>query len=394
MKSINLFIKVNLILLFNILSGNNLFSSETGPAKITQPNRLAIGGYGQIDASKSFGRNEMNNAVLDIHRLIVIMNYKFNQKLRLFTEIELEHVSEVYVEQAYLNYRFSNLLNIRGGLILVPMGIINEYHEPNTFNGVLRPLTDKIIIPSTWREIGVGITGLITSASINYQLFLVNGFNSYTGAGTLNGTNGFRKARQKGAESIMTSPNFAGKVSYFGVPQLKLNISAFIGKTESELFNNLNKANTELVARADSSIVGIQMFTGSMQYKLKNLYVRGQYSFVNISNSYNYNAFTGNDLGSAMTGYYAELGYNLLKLKTKDDSELIPFIRFTQINTHKKVERNTLRNKAYKVSQITMGIGYKITPLAMIKTDIQFVKNGNDANYANYTVNVGLGFSF
>ncbi|MBK6964386.1 MAG: hypothetical protein IPH20_10735 [Bacteroidales bacterium] len=77
------------------------------------------------------------------------------------------------------------------------MGIVNEYHEPTTFNGVERPMVDNKISPTTWREIGFGLSGNIIEASIKYQAYVVNGFNGYNGAGTLNGKNGLRNGRQK-----------------------------------------------------------------------------------------------------------------------------------------------------------------------------------------------------
>ena len=108
------------------------------------------------------------------------------------TEIEVEHVKEVYVEQAFLNYRVNDWLNIRGGLMLIPMGIVNELHEPPTFNGVERPALDYYIVPTTWREIGLGFNGRIDAAKLKYQLYLVNGFISYDGGARLNGNKALR----------------------------------------------------------------------------------------------------------------------------------------------------------------------------------------------------------
>jgi len=92
-----------------------------------------------------------------VHRLVIFIGHKFNDKLSFFSEIELEHVKEIYVEQAFLEYKLTSWMNLRGGLVLIPMGIVNEYHEPPTFNGVERPNLDKYIVPTTWREIGLGL---------------------------------------------------------------------------------------------------------------------------------------------------------------------------------------------------------------------------------------------
>ena len=116
---------------------------------------ITIGGYGQVDYNQPEGKN----GKLDVHRFIIFLGYKFSDRVQFVTEIEFEHVKELFVEQAFLSYSVSDNFNIRGGLMLVPMGIVNEYHEPTTFNGVERPNVDKSIVPSTWREIGIGISG-------------------------------------------------------------------------------------------------------------------------------------------------------------------------------------------------------------------------------------------
>ena len=99
------------------------------------------------------------NATLDVHRLVTFFGYNFNEKASFVSEVEFEHVSEVYVEQAFLDYKIKNNLSVNAGLMLIPMGIQNLYHEPATFNGVERTNVDKYIVPSTWREIGIGVSG-------------------------------------------------------------------------------------------------------------------------------------------------------------------------------------------------------------------------------------------
>jgi hypothetical protein len=114
------------------------------------------------------------------------------------------------------------VFNFKGGLLLIPMGIVNEYHEPTTFNGVERPLIENRITPTTWREIGFGITGTVLPASLKYQAYVVNGFNGYDGDANLTGSKGFRSGRQKGAESYISSPSFTGKIEYFGIRGLNM----------------------------------------------------------------------------------------------------------------------------------------------------------------------------
>jgi len=281
---------------------------------------------------------------------------------------------------------------------LIPMGIINEYHEPTTFNGVERPIIDKYINPTTWREIGFGASGNILDASLKYQAYIVNGFNGYNGSGTLSGKNGLRKGRQKGAESYISSPNFAAKVEYYGIKGLNIGLSGYFGNTQSTLYNGIDKNDSDALAQADSSVVGVSMIGADARYQLKNLQVRGQFYYTSLSNSAQYNAFTAdsdgtlNDVGSSMTGYYAEAGYNLFgHLKT--DKLLTPFVRYEFLNTHNSVESNIEKNEGYEKTVITSGLTLTLTKGAVVKADVQFSKSANSDDYSK-GFNLGVGVMF
>ena len=360
--------------------------------------KLVVGGYGEVHYNQPMSESTYNNGKLDVHRVVMLLGYNFNEKTQFISEIEFEHVSEVYIEQAFLNYKLNNAINFRGGLMLVPMGIVNEYHEPTTFNGVERPLIDNTIAPTTWREIGFGITGTILPASMKYQAYLMNGFNGYNGAAKLNGSKGLRSGRQKGAESYISSPNFAGKVEYFGIRGLNIGLSAYLGKTQSTLYDGMDKDDNAAIASADSSVVGISMFGLDARYSLKGLQLRGQLYYSSLSNSDEYNKFTAstsgslNDLGSAMIGYYVEAGYNVLRT-VNTDKQLVPFVRYEFLNTHSSVENNISKNPSYEKTAITTGLTLALTKGAVVKTDIQFLKNADTDKYAK-TFNAGIGVMF
>lgn len=354
--------------------------------------KLIVGGYGQVDYNQPLIKNQSNNGTLDVHRLVVLLGYNFTDKLQLFTEIELEHVSEVYVEQAFLNYKFNPYLQLKGGLMLIPMGIVNELHEPTIYYGVERPLLDKKIVPSTWREIGLGIHGNIHEISLKYQLYLVNGFLGYNdNTAKFRGSDGFRKGRQKGIESVITTPNLSAKIDYYRIPRLKLGLAAYIGKSQSTLFDGLADNNHSLQQQADSSIVDIAMFGLDASYKIKGIQLRGQLIFVNNGNVDQYNDFGDTDLGKQMFGYYTEIGYNVFKT-TKFKSELIPFLRYEYINTH----HETLGfepNKKYETQIITSGLNWKVNSGVVLKVDYQWIKTAVQSEF-DHAFNAGIGFVF
>lgn len=282
--------------------------------------------------------------------------------------------------------------------MLIPMGIVNEYHEPPTFLGVERPMLDKYIIPTTWREIGVGFTGNVTNANLKYQAYIMNGFSSYNDGPTLRGSDGLRKGRQKGAESFMSSPNLTAKIEYYGFSNLNLGISGYFGNSQSTLYNGLEKNNANEVARADSSVVGISMIGIDARYNKRGLLLRGQLNYANISNTDAYNNLSNpddktNDLGSALFGYYVEAGYNVFQGSDNIKTELIPFIRYSEFDTHHKVEGELEKNEAYDRTVITTGLGWKITSGAILKADMQFLKTKASDAYTT-VINAGVGIWF
>ena len=353
--------------------------------------KVQIGGYAQIDYNQPVQERSYNNGNLDVHRLVLLFGYRFNERTNFVTEIELEHVVEVYVEQAFLNYEILPWLNFRGGLMLVPMGIINEYHEPPTFNGVERPNLDNIIVPTTWREIGAGFTGRIDNASLKYQLYVMNGFNGYNDGGVFRGIDGFRKGRQKGAESFMSSPNFATKFDFYGMQGLKLGLSSYLGKSQSSLYNEINKDDAAAVSRADSSVVGISMLGFDARYRKGGFEAKAQINVANVNNTIEYNLFTGKDLGSQLFGWYAEAGYNLLQ-SSATSQKLVPFIRYEKYNTHAKTESGLAINKTFDRTDITFGAGWWLASGAVLKIDYQFFSDA--LNNSKGQLNMGIGIAF
>ncbi|MEN8138790.1 MAG: hypothetical protein ABFR62_10205 [Bacteroidota bacterium] len=362
----------------NMLSGN--FSKG-----------VTIGGYGQIDYNQPLYDNK--SGMMDIHRLVLLFGYKFSENVHFITEIELEHVSEVYVEQAFLNYKLNDYISLRGGLMLIPMGYVNEYHEPTQYNGVERPNIDKYIVPTTWREIGAGVTGNIDDISLSYQAYVFNGFNSFNDGGVLRGSDGLRKGRQKGAESLFQRANFSTKVNYYGIQGLKMGLSGYFGETNSTLFDGLDNSNETDIAKADSSIIGVSMVGFDAQYNLKGFEAKTQVIYSGLNNTEKYNAMTGKDLGSSMFGYYLELGYDVLSIFKEDaEQRIVLFGRYEKYDTHNSVADIEMNN-AYNRTDITMGVSYHVAQGAVLKADYQ-LRGDKESNKYNPNLNFGIGIWF
>jgi len=356
-----------------------------------QDAKLTIGAYGQIDYNQEVNSQTNYNGNMDVHRMVLLFGYKFNSKTSFFTEIELEHVKEVFVEQAFLNHKINDWLNFRAGLMLIPMGFINEYHEPPLFNGVERPNVDKYIVPTTWREIGLGFSGRLKEYSIKYQLYVTNGFLGYDGSANFNGKNGLRGGRQKGAKSIFSSPNITGRIDYYAIPGLKLGLSGYFGNSQSTAYNGIDKNDDVLQQSADSTVVGISMLGIDVQYNINGFGLRGQFNISQHSNTLAYNQFTGSDFGSQLMGYYFELSYNALQsLQTKH--QLTPFVRYENYNTHSSVAESITINDAYAREEYIFGIGWKMHPNAVLKADYQILNEGNNSPRNFFNMGVGVMF--
>ena len=382
------------ILFFAILLGSIIVTAQTAPETYQTPQQqqntadrllsstnkspLTLGGYGEIN----YNQPEGDNGELDVQRLVILFGYKFNEKTQFITEIEFEHVKEVYVEQAFLQYSLNDNVNLRGGLMLVPMGIVNEFHEPTTFNGVERPSVDGSIIPTTWREIGIGVSGKSNEISLRYQAYLFNGFASVNGSKVLGGKNGLRNGRQKGAKSTINKPNFSAKADYYGINGLRLGLAGYVGRTQAE----------DDVDMIDGADVGIAMVGFDARYKYKRFAARGQFINASLTDTEAYNTLNSADLGSKLQGWYLESSYNLL---SQDKAQqLWAFARYEDYDTHASVDGGLTKNNAFDRNDLTFGLSYKLSQGTVVKADYQIKSNEVANSDSTGQLNFGIGVWF
>lgn len=345
---------------------------------------VTVGAYGEL----TYNQPEGQSGELDVQRLVLLFGYKFNDKTQFVTEVEFEHVKEVFIEQAFINYNVAPNVNLRGGLMLVPFGIINEFHEPTTFNGVERPGVDNVIIPTTWREIGFGVSGRFNELSLGYQGYIFNGFKSseLDGSGGVNGllkgSNGLRGGRQKAVQSVVSSPTFSVKLDYYGIPGLRLGFSGYFGDTQVE----------DDVKDFDGSVIGVSMVGLDARYAYQRFTARGQYVRGQLSGTEAYNNLTSRDLGSALQGWYVEAAYNLLAQEKKQ--RLFAFVRYEEYDTHADTAGSLARNDAFNRNDITTGLSYHIAPGVVLKGDYQFRDNAALVSDVSNRLNFGIGVWF
>jgi len=349
---------------------------------------VSIGGYGE--ATAEFKQNQNN--IADMLRAVLYFGYKYNDRIIFNSEIEFEHGNtdenedgrsgEVAIEFANLNFLINDYASLRAGLNLVPIGIINEVHEPTTFFGVLRPDVERFIIPSTWRELGVGVFGQIISG-LNYRAYVLNGLDSRG----FSASEGIRGGRGNGNRARIDDVAFATRAEYNGIPGLVLGGSFYIG----------NSGQNESV---DGEKIGglVQIYEADAQFRWRGLEARGLFAWVDIGDAgliNQNNGFAGDQsVGSELYGFYLEAGYNVLSLVDLGHylEYLSPFVRFEKYNTQYKVPSGFESNPANDRITVTYGLSYKPIPNIVIKLDFQDRRNEDDT--ADNQFNLGIGYVF
>jgi len=180
-----------------------------------------IGGYGELHYNNlSSDLNDTEKKEIDFHRFVLFIGHEFNDNIRFFSEVELEHSiagdgknGEIELEQAYIEFDTGDNANIKAGLFLIPVGQINEIHEPPAFYGVERNPVEKNIIPATWWEAGT-MYSAYSESGISYDLAIHSGLSNNSGD--------VRKARQKVSNAPADSLAYTARIKYTGIAGLEL----------------------------------------------------------------------------------------------------------------------------------------------------------------------------
>jgi hypothetical protein len=305
-------------------------------------------------------------------RAVLYFGYKFNDRWLLNTEIEYEHANEVFVEFAYIDYLWRPQASFRGGLLLVPMGFLNELHEPTTFLGATRPAIEQVIIPTTWRENGFGLFG--EAGPFSYRTYVVNGLR---GAGFTSG--GLRGGRQRGSQARAEDFGWVGRLDFTGVPGLLVGGSAYTGGSGQDL----------------SASVDTQILEGHLEWKWRGLELRAmgvQAELDDVADLNRILGFTGSQsVGESLKGHYLQLGYDVLAGRGGEQA-FTPYARWEAYNTQDEVPRGFAANPANDVEVLTLGFAYKPIDQIVIKADHQ--NFDNEAGTGIDQFNVLLGWIF
>jgi len=381
-----------------------------GPAaaKVYQkaPKRVSIGGYGEMlyenfQPKKQDGTGAGKRDVIDLARAILYVGYKFSDRVTFNSEIEFEHGTaktgnavagsapsrgEVSVEMAAVDFKpFDDRLGLRAGLMLMPVGLVNEVHEPTTFNGAKRPSVESNLIPSTWRENGVGLFGEWGPAS--YRSYVVSGLQSASDSNVsgFSASSGLRNGRSSGAKSFIQDAAWVTRLDLSPVEGATVGGSLYIGEAD--------QSQLRLPA------VPVTLWEGHAKFAWRGAELRALYAQVKVGNVDSLNGVQGNavggtgSVGSDMFGGYLEAAYDVLTLWDNPKGQsLTPFARYERYDTQAGVPHAWRKNPSNSRVEYTVGAGYKPLNQVVLKADHQFLKDQGQTGVGQS--NLAIGYIF
>jgi len=353
---------------------------------------VSIGGYGEVlyqgyAGTKENGDASGKTAKLDAYRGIIYVGYKFNDKVLFNSEIEIEHGStglagSASLEFAYLDYKLTDNFGLRAGLLLVPVGITNEVHEPPVWLGTIRPRSENKIIPTTWRESGFGFFG--ETDTFSYRAYLVNSLDGIGGgsAGSKGfSSSGLRGGRQKGSKAIAENFSAVGRVDYTGTPGLMIGTSLYTGDQGH---------NSDLNGREVS--IGTTIWEGHIKYQGRGFDIQALTALASVDNADKLNEMKGltgsGSVGEKMSGWYAQLGYDLL-FSSASEHALLPYIRYEAVNTQVDVPSGYSSSGSKDFSVTTIGLAWKPIGNTVLKTDYELHSNASLSGINQFNVAIG-----
>jgi hypothetical protein len=363
---------LSLLLLLSPLAAAAQESGRTGP----------ISGYMELHLNSP----DDGPTILDFHRFVLLLSHRFTDRIRFVGELELEHAfvegleeaGELELEQAYLDFLINRAFNLRAGMVLVPIGIINERHEPPVFQGVERPFVDTVIVPTTWFEVGAGVHGEI-GEGLRYRGYVLAPLNALE----FTAEEGIREGRQKGAEANIRNPAFAGRLEYLTVPGLQLGVSGWLGESSFA------------VPRLDTTV---WLAEADARYRAGRTELRAQYAHVGISDAARLNDAIERTTGVSpnvarqLRGFYFEGAYRIWNGGPARDLAL--FTRYENFDTQFKMPEGFTPLEEFDRTAWIFGATYYPDPDVAVKIDFTTLKNRSGFVRAPRTFNVGIGWWF
>jgi len=344
---------------------------------------VSFAGYGEMLLENFDGENEAGasgapTTRLDFLRAVLYAGYRFDDRFLVNSEIEIEHGNEIFVEFAYVDYLASEHLTVRGGLLLLPLGLVNEFHEPNVFLGARRPETEQRILPSTWRENGAGILG--SAGMLNYRAYVTNGLN---GAGFSSA--GLRGGRQRGIQARAANLAFSGRVDLTPIPGIVGGVGLYHGGSGQE----------QVVLDGARLYVDTRVIEVHGQAQVRGFDLRALFAQASVDQAGQASRAlrlpAGSPIAEAMQGGYVQAGFNVLS-QFNTQRALTPYVRYEHVDTQHRIPAGFVRDRSRDGLFTTLGVELKPIPNVVLKTDYQWITN--EGGTGRNQLNINLGYAF
>ena len=335
--------------------------------------KTQLGGYAELHYNNLNNQSDASGAKddvdeIDLHRFVLFVNHQFNEKTRFYSELEVEHSlagdgkpGEVELEQAFIEHDYAENHRLKAGVFLVPVGILNETHEPDTFYGTERNSVEKNIIPTTWWEAGLGSSGEL-APGLSYDVAISSGLGLDTDEYKI------RDGRQKVAEAMADAFAYTGRIKYTAIPGLEL--AATVQYQEDMYQNNFVSAS------------GSTEDVDALLYEMHAVYQKGGFGLRALYASWDIDSLINEveDGADEQTGWYIEPSYRI-------NENWGVFARFSEWDNTAGSSIDT------EYQQTDIGINYWLAPTVVLKADYQMqdAPNGSDEFDG---LNLGVGWSF
>ena len=346
-----------------------------------------IFGYGEVNY-ENYPRNKSQTQA-DLARAVIGFGYRFDERTRFVSEFEWEHAvtsaddqGESEVEQFYVERSFTPQLAGRVGLFLIPSGLLNTAHEPTQYFGVTRNFVETSIIPTTWREGGIALTG-ITDFDLTWDVGITTGFD----LAKWDPTSDEGKASPLGSIhqelQLAKAANLSayGALNWRGLPGLLVGSSVFSGKAGQKQPDFPSQDAVVTLAEGH-----VRWTPGP--FDLQALYARGH-----ISDTAPYNqTIVGNPtlVPSDFYGWYVQGAWYAWQ---RGEYQLAPFVRYERFNTgwrYATLAEGLTPAPLPTEGVTTVGASFYVTPNIVFKADYQWFRTDNTLD----RFQLGLGLNF
>ncbi len=330
---------------------------DTQSTLLQWASKTSLGGYGEHHYNNNQGTD---GDQVDAHRFVLYIAHQYSETIRFFSEVELEHSlagegkpGEVELEQAFIEWDYSENHSVQFGQFLIPVGILNETHEPDTFYGTERNKVESEIIPATWWETGVMLTGEL-SEGLSYNFAVHSGLEV-----PVSGDSNYRirSGRQKSAEATADDLAATARIKY---ASNGVELAATV-QHQSDITQGSIPGETQSATLFETHAVAT-----SGPITLKALYAQWD-----VDSS----AFEAAGVDT-LSGFYVEPSYKITE-------KLGVFARYSEWERGDKATTNDR-------DSVDVGLNYWLNPNVVLKADY----SDFSTDVGNDTFNLGVGWSF